>query len=36
MMIDEGARITAIVTGVFLILISLGVLLSILKKVPVQ
>jgi hypothetical protein len=34
--VSEATRITAIVIGIFVILISLGVLLSILKKVPVQ
>lgn len=34
--VSEATRITTIVIGIFIILISLGILLSILKKVPLQ
>jgi len=34
--VDDAARITTIVLGIFIILITLGILMSILKKVPVN
>jgi hypothetical protein len=34
--VSEATRITTIVIGIFIILISLGILLSVLKKVPLQ